>query len=109
VGIPRRLRKKKAHQRKQRAIAAQSRLGTILAQPQLFEDILIKSVSRDIWRLSTRHQLGLPSEIKHWICRHCNTLIRPGVSARIRIRNGIRIITCECGKVRRFPLSRLNK
>ncbi len=104
MGVPRRLRKKKAYQRKQRAIAAQKQLEKILIAPFEHNDLLISSATRDVWRIGTRHQLGIPSGLKHWICRNCHSLLRPGISARVRIHKRTRVITCDCGKVRRYNL-----
>ena len=37
---------------------------------------------------------------EYWMCRSCHNLLRPGVTARVRIRNGCRYTTClNCGKI----------
>ena len=64
--------------------------------------------------ISLKSQIRLSSEIKHAICRHCESLLLPGSSSTCKIENDSRggkkpwadvlVITCDlCGTARRFP------
>jgi ribonuclease P protein subunit RPR2 len=58
------------------------------------------------WRIKTRYQLrATPLDAR--VCRGCFAFLQPGVTARVRIRDGRRVTTClACGRVRRKVLSR---
>ena len=88
--------------RKQRAVSAQSYLRTILDNPKDKSEMLLKSASKQLWKISTRHRIGLPNDLKYRFCRTCKNLLYLGVNSRIRIRNKVRCITCnECGTIKR--------
>ena len=56
--------------------------------------------ARDLLRVSKRHGVRAESQIRDLICRSCNTVLRPGENARVRIQDGIRRITClDCGRI----------
>ena len=60
------------------------------------------SAARDLVRLGRRHNITLSPSIRPWGCRGCATLLRPGVSARVRVRSKVRLVTClGCGRVSR--------
>ena len=63
-----------------------------------------------IMRIAQRTRTHLPRHIRREICRKCNTILIPGVSSRIRIRQRREphvAITCHtCGHVTRIPLRR---
>jgi ribonuclease P protein subunit RPR2 len=52
----------------------------------------------------------LDREAKMFVCRKCDTLLRPGLSARVRTRSErgtILVITClNCGAIKRYPATR---
>ncbi len=93
--------------RKKTAFAAREDLFRILSSPKGRPKEMVDSAARQMWRLGTRHRIGLHPNSKHWICRGCKTLLRPGVSATVRLRDGVRISTChDCGRVRRLIISK---
>ena len=89
--------------RVQRANDAIIRLSSIIVDPQV--DIEIRhSAARDLFRTCTRHNQPLPDQLKNWICRGCYRVLIPGETARVRVRNKIRIITClHCNREKRRP------
>lgn len=88
--------------RHERALSAQLYLQSILENPQKNSDEFLKTTSKQLWKISTRHRIGLPSKFKNRFCRNCKNLLYPGKNSRIRIRNKVRYLTCfECGAVKR--------
>ena len=62
-----------------------------------------------IRRLSMRHNVRLPGEIRRRVCRKCNKFLVPGKNCRVRANNRQRavIVTClECGNIVRYPYRR---
>ena len=89
-------------QRRESALDAQTHLVSIISNVSM-PMIARSNAAKHLVKTSTRNRLPLPISQRHWICRGCTSLMIPGKSARVRIRNGQRITTCmECGKVRRF-------
>ncbi|MED5230984.1 MAG: hypothetical protein VYB30_01255 [Candidatus Thermoplasmatota archaeon] len=63
--------------------------------------------ARDLLRTSKRHGVRADSKIRDLICRTCNTSLRPGQNARVRIQNGIQKLTClDCDRVHRRKLNK---
>jgi RNase P subunit RPR2 len=88
--------------RHQRALSAQIYLQRILEEPKEKSEKFLKSASNQLWNISTRHRIGLPTELKNRFCRTCKKLLYPGVNSRIRIRGKVRYMTCiECGTIKR--------
>ncbi len=88
--------------RRKRAGQASEQLSEILVKPWDYTSSIVDSASSQMWDIGTRHRIGLQNLSRAWICRHCKTLLRPGVSARVRIRQGVRITTClRCENVTR--------
>jgi ribonuclease P protein subunit RPR2 len=55
--------------------------------------------------LLKRMRLRKPLPLRRMICKNCLLPLIPGVTARIRLREGKLVITClACGYIRRFPL-----
>jgi len=55
-------------------------------------------------RLSMRYRTRLRPELKHRICKKCNSYLVYGSNARARLRRGWIAITClQCGNVTRHP------
>lgn len=97
-----RKRSRMADQRKARAIASRQHLESILENSTSNTTELNDAAARDLIRLSRRHRLGLPEGRRSWICRDCQSALRPGVSCRVRVRGKVRIITClKCGRINR--------
>ncbi len=58
-------------------------------------------------KLAMRAQTGLPSRYRRRVCQGCYAYLHPGSTARVRLRNGVLVTTCEaCGHVNRFPYNR---
>lgn len=95
--------------RKINALAAQSYLKVILETPNLDNQIR-RSASKQLWKVSTRHRIGLPEGMKERYCRKCKILLFPGINSRIRIKKKIRIMTCNiCGNIKRKSLGEINE
>jgi RNase P subunit RPR2 len=91
-----------AAQRKKRALEASANLSEILSKPWNHSNRIVDAAALQMWRIGTRHQIGLHPEQRIWICRGCHTLLRPGITARIRIQHGRRITTClRCNRISR--------
>ncbi|NPA47214.1 MAG: ribonuclease P protein component 4 [Thermococci archaeon] len=55
-------------------------------------------------------KVRMPKRWKRAYCRRCHSPLVPGVSARVRLRDGHVVTTClECGNVRRHPYVREQK
>ena len=87
-----------------RADQAISHLENIIIDSSLDIDIR-NSAAEDIFRTCMRHNRTIPESVKSLICRGCKGILIPGKTARVRIRNRIRITTClTCSRERRLPL-----
>ena len=90
--------------RVQRAEQAISHLENIILDTSLDLDIR-NSAAEDIFRTCMRHNRTIPESVKAMICRECKGILVPSKTARIRIRDRIRITTCLiCSRTRRLPL-----
>ena len=88
--------------RRKRAAKASERLSEILIQPWNHTSETVNSATAQMWNIGTRHRIGLHNQSRVWICRQCKILLRPGLTARVRIRQGVRITTClQCNHVTR--------
>ena len=88
--------------RRKRAVQASEQLSKILDQPWKHSPETVDSAATQMWDIGTRHRIGLHNHSRPWICRRCKTLLRPGITARVRIRQGVRITTClRCNHVAR--------
>jgi ribonuclease P protein subunit RPR2 len=55
-------------------------------------------------RISMRHRVGIPGELKRHMCKNCCGYLAPGVNARVRIDGRNILITCQrCGGIKRYP------
>lgn len=54
-------------------------------------------------RIAERNRLSLPRTFKRFTCDACDSYLRPGSNARVRLRNGHVVITCDCGHQARYP------
>ena len=56
-------------------------------------------------KIAMKVRLRFPPELKRRYCKHCHSLLKPGINARIRVRDGKVIISClECRKISRIPV-----
>lgn len=54
--------------------------------------------------IAMKFNLSMPDELKERFCKHCYAYLAPGKNARIRLKDGTKVITCkECGEQMRFP------
>ena len=90
--------------RKSHAIWSQTQLLSLLKKPSQFTPEQRSRFALHLVKISRRHRIRLPSEVREIVCRTCNTLLIYGDNATIRFRNGQRIQTClSCTSVRRIP------
>lgn len=54
-------------------------------------------------RIAERNRLRLPREFTRFTCDACDAYLRPGRNARVRLRGGYVVVTCECGEQARYP------
>ncbi|NHN47341.1 ribonuclease P [Halostella sp. JP-L12] len=54
-------------------------------------------------RVAERNRVNLPRRFKRFTCDRCDRYLRPGVNARVRLRDGHVVITCDCGEQARYP------
>lgn len=54
-------------------------------------------------RIAERNRLSLPKTFKRFTCDACDRYLRPGENARVRLRDGHVVITCNCGHQARYP------
>lgn len=54
-------------------------------------------------RLAERNRIRLPREFTRFTCDHCDSYLRPGKNARIRLQSGHIVVTCDCGHQARYP------
>jgi len=102
MGRGKRGRVRAADLRRQRATQASEHLSGILEKPWSHDDSTVTAAARQMWLIGRRHRIGLHPNHRIWVCRGCKALLRPGISARIRIRHGCRITTCQrCGRISR--------
>ncbi|MAH91066.1 MAG: hypothetical protein L7S49_05835 [Candidatus Poseidoniaceae archaeon] len=95
-------RAKAKSQRKENALSAQNHLSSVMSDVSM-PMIARRNAAKHLVKTSSRNRLPLPITQRHWICRGCSEYLIPGVSARVRIRDGQRTTTClSCDRVRRF-------
>ncbi len=54
-------------------------------------------------RIAERNRCGLPRSFRRFTCGRCDVALRPGVNARVRLRDGRVVIRCDCGATHRYP------
>ena len=55
-------------------------------------------------RISMRHRVSIPRELKRNVCKQCYSYLKPGSNARVRTDGRNVVITClKCGGIRRYP------
>ena len=88
--------------RREKALEAQDHLASVMSDVSM-PMIARRNAAKHLVRTSRRNRLPLPQSQRHWICRSCTSILIPGISARVRIRDGQRTTTClDCGRIRRF-------
>ncbi len=52
-----------------------------------------------------RMRLRKPYVLRRMVCKNCKVPLIPGLTARVRIREGRVVVTCTvCGYIRRYPV-----
>lgn len=54
-------------------------------------------------RIAERHRIRLPREFRRFTCDRCDSYLRPGDNARVRLQDGHIVVTCDCGTQARYP------
>jgi len=54
-------------------------------------------------RIAERNRLTLPRTFRRFTCDACDTYLRPGRNARIRLQDGHVVVRCDCGATARYP------
>lgn len=54
-------------------------------------------------RIAERNRLRLPREFTRFTCDACDAYLLPGHNARVRLRDGHVVVTCDCGAQSRYP------
>ena len=54
-------------------------------------------------RIGERHRLRLPRTFSRFACDACDTYLRPGKNARVRLQSGRVVVRCDCGATARYP------
>jgi len=55
-------------------------------------------------RISMRHRVGIPGDLKKRVCKKCGSYLVPGENCRVRLDGSRILITClKCGAVKRYP------
>ncbi|WP_049970465.1 ribonuclease P protein component 4 [Haladaptatus cibarius] len=54
-------------------------------------------------RIAERNRLLLPHQFKRFTCDSCDSYLRPGKNARVRLQDDHVVITCDCGTQARYP------
>lgn len=94
----------RGQQRRQRAEAALSALRPLLEAPWAADHpALPDRAAVQFIAISRRHRKPWPADVRPSLCRGCHTMLRPGVTARVRWRHGLRSTTClRCGRLQRW-------
>lgn len=54
-------------------------------------------------RVAERNRLTLPKRFRRFTCDSCDSYLRPGKNARIRLQGDHVVVTCDCGAHARYP------
>jgi ribonuclease P protein subunit RPR2 len=54
-------------------------------------------------RVGERNRVRLPREFRRFTCDACDSYLLPGRNARVRLRSGHVVVTCDCGSQARYP------
>ena len=95
-------RAKAKSQRRGNAKLAQEHLSSVILNSSI-PMIARRNAAKHLVKASSRNRLPIPRQTRHIICKGCKELLIPGISSRVRIRDGQKITTClNCGEIRRF-------
>ncbi|ERH08466.1 MAG: ribonuclease P protein subunit Rpp21 [halophilic archaeon J07HX64] len=54
-------------------------------------------------RVAERNRIELPRRFVWFTCDRCDSYLRPGKNARVRLQSGHVVVTCDCGEHDRYP------
>ncbi|RQG90208.1 ribonuclease P [Natrarchaeobius halalkaliphilus] len=54
-------------------------------------------------RIAERNRLTLPRSFRRFTCDSCDSYLRPGKNARVRLQDGHVVVSCDCGSHARYP------
>lgn len=82
-----------------------------LAKDIIHEDpALAQRYADSARKIAMAAKIRFPKEYRRQVCKHCKSLILPGINCRLRVRQRREphiVITCmNCGKHTRIPLAR---
>jgi ribonuclease P protein subunit RPR2 len=78
-------------------------LATLARETAASDPSLAKRYVRLARRVAERNRIQLPRRFRRYTCDACDAYMRPGETARVRLRNGHIVIACECGEIERIP------
>lgn len=95
--------------RKQTRSLAQQRIDYLFSLAQRWTDEQrfsdARTAAKHLRALATKHLVSI-TEYKRRLCKQCDSLLVPGKTCRVRIKNDMRVITCDhCGAVKRLGFS----
>lgn len=91
------------HDRRRVAHINQDRLIRIVQSSELYDVSIRQTAVHHLVKISQRHRLRIPAQVRLLFCRKCYVIHRFGETTRVRIVAGQRIVTClQCSTVRRF-------
>ena len=70
------------------------------------DDDLARQYVRLARRIAERNRLRLPRTFRRFTCDACDAYLRPGTNARVRLRDGHVVVTCDCGAHARYPYAK---
>jgi ribonuclease P protein subunit RPR2 len=108
-GIPKRM--KRPHGRKSDSVkkASLDRISRLfeLAEKNKLDPPLASRYVTLARKISARHKVKLPSNLKRRFCKNCGSYFIAGVSLRVRLRGGKTVYTCSgCSTHYRYPYSK---
>jgi ribonuclease P protein subunit RPR2 len=67
------------------------------------DEALARRYVRRARRIAERHRLEFPRRFERFSCAACDRYLLPGRTARVRLRKGHVVVTCDCGHHARYP------
>ena len=100
----RRRRQRQKGKRRQHAVQSSDRLLNLIydipSHPLEHREIY----ATHFHKISRRHRLRFTKKAKEVVCRSCASILTHGLTSRVRLRNGVKIVHClKCDTVRRVP------
>lgn len=93
--------------KKSRVASAKEHQNRLISILENFPEnkILAKSSAKQLLAVSKKNRIPLPAKAKLLICRKCSLPFSNGDNVRIRLRNGVKMVTClSCDDIRRYIL-----